>query len=220
MPYAYAGKVAGRYAKRSSYYNKTAKDTAVQALKTAQAVKSLLNVEIKAFDRSVSASVSDSGAIVPLANILQGDGNASRDGNSVKLVSMQLRSRVDQNTSASTLSTGFRWMIVRDMDNQGEVPAVTDILESASIISNLNITDYPRRFKVIADKMFTMNKDITTGKNAKVWSTYKKLNFHLKFSTAGTNDYKDNALFILYLSDEPTLEPTLTMECRTCFIDN
>ncbi len=211
------------YYRRKRVYGQAARlgmSDAKKALAIARATAALLNVEHKVHSFQVSQNVSSTGSVVSISDIAQGDTSASRDGNSIRLKSLQVRSTATTNNTANTSSSVLRWLVVKDNDNQGELPAVADIIEAANVRANMNVLAYPNRFNVIMDKTICMNKDYTTQAKKACWDRYKKLNFHLKFSSSGTNDYKDNALFLVLVSDEATYQPSCVSEFRLRFIDN
>lgn len=190
--------------------------TAAKALSVAYGVKKLINVERKVHDVAISSNVgSSTGLITQLNNISQGDTTSTRSGNSIKCVSQTIRGSASIHASATHSS--LRFLIVRDTDNQGETITVADVLNDTSPNSLLNITKYPGRFKVLMDKQFSLSD---SGAKLQHFKKHKKMSFHLKYSTQGTYDPKDNALFLIALSNEATNQPGLSAYYRLRYIDN
>lgn len=186
-----------------------------EALQVARATNKLLNVEYKNHDVNISTPPSSGGYVSSLCNVPQGDGGEARDGRSVKCTSIQLRAGYALNGAAS--ATSVRTILVVDMQNQGTDPNVTDILDTASTVSNLNIASFPGRFKVIYDRTSTIS---VTGAQRTEFKHYKKLNFHLKFEGAAGSTVTKNPLYLLLISNEATNTPSVNVHTRLRFLDN
>lgn len=205
-----------RYGKKKAWYSKkySALQIAKQAWKAAKYVKSLVNVEYKYFDvLNTSLSPSTTGAIYPLTQIADGDTYNTRDGNSIKAVSIFQRMSYQLNSSSD--ATFLRYILFMDNENQGSTPALTDVLESLGYLSPLNHVN-GTRFTVIRDKVLVLDKTF----NAKQMKVFVKCNNHIKWSGTNATDMKEGHIFMLLLSDEATNFPIVNVLSRLRFIDN
>lgn len=139
--------------------------------------------ELKDVDTDISAlSFTTTGSVTLLNGVAQGTDFTNRVGRKFNTKSILIRMVI---TSGSTATANHiaRWMIVYDKQVNGSLPAVTDILTSASISApnNLNNRD---RFVVILDKQHNIG---ATGANdnAKVFmKKYRRC--HLETTNGGT----------------------------------
>lgn len=208
--------------KRSSvaWYNRkfTAFDVASKALRAAKYVKSLINVEKKFLDTvQANTSVSSTAGVNQLSAISQGTDYNQRDGLSVKAASIQGRIQVTAN-STSTVGHQLRYILVRDMNDDGTAPVISDLLESATNVNSpLNHT-FGDRFKVLYDKSFNTSQ---TGPEIQVKDFYIPLNDHIKWSDA-TTGRRVGHIWCFYLSDTAVAgeSPTFNAYWRLRFIDN
>ncbi len=216
-----------KYVKRNykRNYGKTAMTTvnvAHKALSTALMVKKLLNVEFKNHDVTFStATVADGvGSITALTNIAQGDTTLLRDGSSMKVVSVQCKLLLKINASAS--SSDLRMMIVLDSQTNQAIYTTADLLQSVvniiSVVSPLNL-DNKFRFRVLYDKIYNVD---TGTSSTRLLKFYKKLDLKIRYDNAAAaiTSLTSNSLSVVFISNEPTNEPTVTGIFRVRFIDN
>jgi len=88
-------------------------------------------------------------------NIIQGDDISQRSGTAIKLKRFRLLFR----GTASATSASVRFILLRDMFNQGTTPAVSNILPATNWISQYADTRemQQHRFKIITDVMMDLN---------------------------------------------------------------
>lgn len=187
--------------------------TAATALKIATTVAGLINVEFKHVDLASSLNPSNSGAILSLSQVAQGDGVQNRDGNQIEVKSLRSKFTLERHASA----TGTWVRMIYFIDNQptsGSVPSVTDVLTTADP-SSLPHFDNRRRFTILADRTFNLHENLVAHGDY-----YKRLNMKHTFDGTASNTLVDNALYLLYLSNEATNTPTLLIKHRVRFIDN
>lgn len=196
---------------------RTAGEVASKALNIALKVKRLLNVEYKTIDTAVTNnSVSSTASVLPMNAIAQGDSATTRDGNSIKLMSLHIKYVLFENAAAS--ATAVRMMIVKDLLPQGAVPAITDILVASDCVSPMNLLN-SRRFKVLHKKDFGIS---TTGEDIRIGDYYTKLNFHTKYDGAGgaATDINNNGIYLILISNQVANLPTFQYASRIRFVDN
>lgn len=191
------------------------------AMGTALMVKKLLNVEYKVHDVTSSGTltaISGGGDVFSLSAIAQGDDRGERNGDSILLKNFNLRMYVVGN---DTVVSVFRMLIFFDNDNRGETPAMTDVLDTATLMSHRNL-DNIRRFTVLHDKFMTIGSTTHNNriKKIQVNKTFSKK--HIKFTgpTSGSGDYGNGALFMIILSGNSTNMQSYDMRTRLRYIDN
>lgn len=188
------------------------------ALSTALAVKKLLNVEVKFNDTSGTSIPNNTGGIATISAMTKGTNYNQREGNSIKNMSIQWRGTASINASAT--ETFVRLMIFRDNECQGAYPAVTDVLQSASVVSPLNHLN-GKRFKILSDKVYSLS--INGRENLSFKHFIKIDKSHCKYNDANAGDVTDQregALMYLIISNEATNKPSCQLYFRQRFVDN
>lgn len=194
---------------------------AQKALKIAQQVKSLLNVEVKNHDVQQSlVNITSTPVIVQLTNIANGDTTNTRDGSQVKLTALEFTMQILLNSSATRSS--FRCLIICDKQTNQALYTPGDVLEDVSgtdmIFSPINL-DNKRRFQILAD--FTSHVGTAEGR-IKHFKRYIKLNKIIRWdaSTPSIADLTQSSLSLLMVSTEGTNGVTVTTFSRLRFVDN
>lgn len=228
MPYKWVKRKYG-HAKRAVKHTygagKSAYSMASHALKAANAVRKLINVEYKAFDDSANYSTQTTTASVScLSNIPQGDTSITRDGYSVKVLKLQVRYAAYCDPDAGGASQGptlFRFMIVQALSDVAPTAAlvlngVTDVLSYRNI-------DGTAQFRVLHDKIMYLSESDSEQK-------FVELNFkaeqlpcqHITWDqtdTAGTS-FRKGGIYVLAISDTVANPPIFQWRSRIRFTDN
>lgn len=213
--------------KRSNvpWYNQkmTPLQMAQKALRAANYVRTLINVERKAFDKTItSTSITQTGVFSALHLIPQGTTGQTRDGNEVKMISLMERFTLARN-SAGLVVQRVRYILFKD--NQflpgASTPSLADILENTTlnILSPLNIIDgnAGNRFQIIKDHVYST--DDNNKQQITVENVYK-IQDHLHYvGTAGT-DIVSPVYYALFISDVASNQPVVEAYYRTRFVDN
>lgn len=174
-----------------------------------------LNVEKKYNDITIGATVGTAGAIYSLNTLAQGTGAVARDGNSIKLTSLQIRHSVVMNPTAVTNT--FRIIVFQDLQEVlGTNPAVTDVLQTASFLAPLNRAR-AGRFKVLSEHVFLLS---ATGSQIAYTKEYKKLSVHQHWSDSTSTNIEKNGIYVLAISDQNVNVSTYNAYCRLTFVDN
>jgi hypothetical protein len=196
-------------------------DAGAAALKLAKRIAKLINIETKFFDFTTSQTPTFSGTIDWVTNVIQGVGISQRVGDSLRAQSFEICWTASMN-SLETKNTVLRYLLVKDYENQGSVPAVVDIIEVAG--SSTNILSPPdfinrNRFAIVDDVMVQLDN---SGENALVYRKKYPINNHLKYrGTAGTAaDLAEGNLFVLFLSDENGNNPSVKFYSRLVYTDD
>lgn len=206
-----------RRGKRSTYAPNKWAWYAKQAWKGVKFVKSIINSEKHYFDNtSVTGAVASAGTIYCLSNIAQGDDVNNRQGNSVLAKTLYVRGTMYRNVSNTAVINSVRCIWFQDTSNQGSDPTVTDILQSADVRSPLNV-DKTSRYSIIRDKVYTLSVGGQAGFNIK---KFLPINNHLKYTGSSGSNIYTNALYVLVITDQSTLQPVFDMTSRLAFYDN
>lgn len=195
--------------------------TASRALSFVKGAASLINAEIKHVDVSQSYSISTTATLAYLSGIAQGDGNTSRDGNSVKLKGGIIRLFIARNASA-TLSR-VRIITFCDTRNQGTAPTATDVVDTAVTCNGLiNIDSEPNRFVIINDSIVAVDDGGGLQKHLTIDMTPAINDMHLMFSGTGATvtSARGPVLYTLLLSNEATNTVGVAFDARVLFVDN
>lgn len=214
--YNYSSKSHNRrrgFKKRGKIYGAAA----YQLYKDVRYLKSLVNVEFKYDDTTVSGgNVDNNGTVTYISGIQQGDAGTQRDGNQVKVVSLQLRGEVSQNPSAT--DTTLRTMIVCDTKPRSGVGiSITDVLDTINVNSFRNLNNR-KRFWIMYDRNTYLS--INGSRTRKIPAWYKKLQMKLVFDGAANNDSTSYSIYLIQISDEATNTPVVDWRTRLRFIDN
>lgn len=206
-----------RYQRRPAkhgYFGQAGTD-ASKALAMAGKALSLINTEHKIIDADASANVTTTAQIILLNGVGQGDDNFQRNGRSIKMTSTYFRGTAVKATPATT--TFLRMMIVEDHQCNGAIFGITDVLVTATIDSPRNV-DEGKRFKVLKDKVYTLNSD-----HPQIFiKHFSKLDDHVEFKgTVNTvASISTNSLYLVLLSTEAVDFPVVNYYNRVRFIDN
>lgn len=194
---------------------------ALSAYKMAKYLKSVINVEYKYKDTvASSANITTTPAISLLNLVNQGDTSSSRDGDSIKMVSLDLNVNLLKNVGSTAVNQIKVCLIKKDPTN-GVAPSNTDIWDTttgsmAMVKRNLAYTD---SIKVIKKWDVILAPGVKEGINLKC---NLKLNQHVKYKgTAQTVADIMTASYWLYIvTDQASTFPTYAYTCRIRFIDN
>ena len=194
---------------------------AAKALALAKYLKGVVNVDYKKHDIQQSqTAVATTPSIIQLSNIAQGDTTNTRDGASVKIVSVRFSYSITGHASAP--QTLVRIMLVCDKQTNEAIYANDDLLEDISLADNIvsprNLNNQ-RRFNVLYDKI---HKFSNTGEQAVHRVFHKKLQLKLRYdnSAAAITSLTQSSLSLVQFSDQATNTPLITSSIRLRYVDN
>ncbi len=190
-----AGIVRG-YTRRSGYYGRFVKGG-----------------ELKFWDVSRNAAIKSAGAVEASLNLIpQGVTESERVGRKCTIKKIAFRGALilrASTTSAATSSLS-RVMLVQDKQANGAVPVVTDILETAGVLSWNNLAN-SGRFKVLMDEFMSFKAAGAAASGAafvfsedrKMLSCYKEVTLPLEFSstTGAITEIRSNNLLLVTIGD-------------------
>jgi hypothetical protein len=182
--------------------------------------KLIYSKEVKHFDGSYDNTIPNTGAIVAITDIPQGDTEQTRDGNQVFVKSLHLKLWVKKNVNAT--HSALRYLIVKDTRNAGAAPTLAEIFEgSANVLDFLEVNDASRgRFKVIRSGMINQD-DVSKGSFYEDW--YIKQNQKITFDGSSGSDYANNTYWGIFVSDQDVATgdmPTISFYYRVGYTDS
>jgi len=192
----------------------------------AKFLASVINVEHKFKDTVFARSViSSTPSVTFISGTSQGDGqNGHRNGDSIKLSSVNLRGMVMVPTGTGQPPRILRIILVNDKVSDGSTPALSDLLDNTTlpnVYARYNPDNMGGRFKILYDKRIV----VSATSNAIKFGCYRKLKHHLKYTgaTANVTDASVGHLFVLVMSDDnapDTNDPSIEFNSCIRYIDN
>lgn len=189
------------------------------AMKIASTVASLINVEFKRVDTSSSFTPGTTGQLLHLSPIAQGDSVLNRDGNQVKIKSVEIRAFFQLHSDADF--DAIRFIPLIDLRSDSTSITVADVLASSGVsVNTLSFRNLDNRTRFVVLKDFppiTMTQKSTTAVY-KHW--YKKLDLKSIWDGGASTDVQAKQLYLLILCKENDHKSTIDVRTRVRFIDN
>lgn len=195
------------------------------------------NGEKKVIDIAVgSIQVNTTASINLLNGTVQGTDYTQRIGRKIVLKSVYIRGYVRLEATAGAAGAGepqlARMIIVVDNQPNGTVFAITDLLMSANVSSQLNLNNRDR-FSILCDKEWVFDPWVGglapisgyCGRAIHAVKKYKKINMETIFNAgnAGTiADMNSGALYMVWLGSQPvgvTNDVNAIVSTRVRFVD-
>lgn len=191
--------------------------------------------EKKIIDLVNQAAIYESAATVAstsvwlLNGVSQGSDYTNRIGRKITMTSVFFRCTSSLATSPNAISIPVRIMIVYDEQTNGADPAGTDLLQTpanAMALTNLSNRD---RFKILYDKIRTINTQGTTDgalADKLYLSKYIKMSLPVIFNGTGNTSgaIQTGGLYMFFISNAtagtPDNRPKATFSSRVRFIDD
>lgn len=189
---------------------------ASKAWRTAKYIKGMVNCEVKKYDTTATINPANAGASsLHMTALSQGDDYASRDGNSVLLKNLTIRSTYTLNASAS--STQITCVVLRDKQQVGDTtPAWSDIFNNTDPRAFLHASTVGR-FEVLGRRLITLS---SSGVTTKCDQIYIKLNKHCRFNGSASTDIQKGGVYVFWISNESVYMPQVEYHARLTFYDN
>lgn len=194
---------------------------ASKALALAKHLKTIVNVEFKNHDiQATSDALAITPAITQLTNIAIGDTTNTRDGSSLKLVSLMFNYTLI--SSASAVSSHVRVLLVHDRQTNEAIYVIGDLLQDTSandnIVSPRNL-DNSHRFQVLYDRVHNLS---VGGNSTKSYKFFKKLQLKIRYDNAAAaiTSLTQSSLSLVTMTNEPTNVPVITHHIRLRYVDN
>lgn len=178
------------------------------------AIKEAKMKETKFLDAAANGTtVTTTATVNGIFTLPVGTGDSQRVGNRVWMKSFFLRLAVTPNATAGL--NFLRFIVFKDRQCNGSAPAASDLLTSSTNYLSPLLMDNNMRFKILFDRIYTVDSDAT---GAQVDKVYRKLKFPVEFQDT-TSAAISNGLFILMISDQATNGPTVSYQSRLKYTD-
>lgn len=217
----YRGGYRRRY-NRASYIRKKQPDNftkyanyAVTALKGVKYVMGLVNSELYKHDVSYTTPINNTGVLIPLTGLAEGNGEDDRTGNSILVKSVDMDGSVSMQGSNNTI---IKMCLVMDTQQQADTtPSFTDIYESASINSHLN-KNTVGRFSILWCKYYALN--VGSVQTTKV-GFHHAMQEHVRYNGSTGTDIQKNGLYLAIISNQTgAASPFCELKTRVSYHDN
>lgn len=196
-----------------------------QIAKDVAFVKTLVNAEKKFIDTVSSGTTlaaAPSGTLVLLNGSTQGDTYTNRDGNSFKMVSLQIQGAVSMPSAA--LRDFVRISVVLDQQPNAAAPtggisSIYDVSVSSGSYA-LRAKQTVDRFKVLKEIVLPLSAN---GNEMQCFKEFLTLDVHTKNNDSNTGTISDiytNALYLVFAGNNSSNQSTIYYSCRVRFIDN
>jgi len=167
--------------------------------KTVGGIMQMINPEKKFVDNNTStAFIPTTGTAVATYTMMpQGLGDQARTGNTIKGHSIYGRYVLYLDPSATRSTVRLMWVL--DKENNGSIPALSDILDNVDVVSGMNL-DSSKRYAILRDTVYTMNSGNRTLIKGKF---YFPTDFHVHYDgpSGAITDAKENQVFLFAISD-------------------
>lgn len=194
-------------------------EIAGKAFSTAKYLATLVNVEEKLIDSGAVAvpntSFTTTGIVYFLTGVAQGSDYNTRNGNSIKTSYYNLGITL----ACGTQATFIRVILVRDRENRGATPSITDVLETVAPTAHYNHNNL-RRFTVLHDSLTYLNSAVPQ-RTIEI-SKADKTHLYYQGTTSAVASADENAQFLIMLSDQASgvAAPNAVYNYRLGFVDN
>lgn len=232
-----------RYKKRyglTRHRKPDAFDYARSAWKATKQIKRLINVEVKRhfFSEVITATtpgvgINDTWASRSLCSVAQGDTTLTRDGNSIKPLSLSIRMlfQIAQSTQANFIDRHLRVILLRAKSEQGA--GATEVLSAYTGNNVLSVNEDILSFKnpallynttTLMDKVYKLRScdQNNTGITRLYINESLKLSGHINFA-GSTTAPEDGGIYMVFCTDLPSTvsgSPALSINSVLTFTDN
>lgn len=187
-----------------------------------QVVKSLIgqSLEHKRANLILNGTAAPGGEILCLSQfVAEGDGISQRTGRIISLVNFVVRYTRVLNTLTNKTSC-LRTIVFLDTQNQGTIPAVTDVLQAASVVSAYEVNNSQQhRFRFLRDEFETLCDGGANNRKASAWHFRQKFQVHYGGATDAAASNRKNAIFILVLTNNTVSGPDWSIGVGLDFTD-
>lgn len=204
----------------SSYMTKAAKvaTMALAAYRGVNYLKGLVNAEKHFLTNAGSASITNSGGVIALHGVAQGDTINDRNGNSIFARSLSGWLSLSRSQSAGNAVQVIKLAIVQDMQQVADSdPSYTSIWNAVSPLALTAVTQLGR-YKILWSRV--VHLDITSNVGA-VKKVFLPMKHHIRYNGTATSDIQKGGLYLTYTTDQTVSNyPDLGYNLRLSFYDN
>lgn len=187
---------------------------AQQALRGVKQLRGIINSELHRKDSTATPSVSTSGYIFTVSDIVQGDVYDNRQGNSILVKSLNIQGNIKWNTSA-TDSALTMWVIIDTQQASDTTPSIGDIFNGQGPHSILNAQTVGR-YKILLKKHYSQD----SSKQLVFVDEHMTMNHHVRYNGALASDIQKGGIYVVFISNRGTLSPQATIVSRLSYYDN
>jgi hypothetical protein len=188
---------------------------------TRQAVLSMLNArrEKKYNDNAYSGTLTNSGVVSPWTEVVaQGDSSSTRDGAQIELVMLKLQYRLANTASGTYIA---RIIVFCDTMNEGVMPAVTDILTTATVSSNYTRdVEIVKRYHILYDQSHSLTVGATTESIIKYQKIRCRRIVSYNGTTAATGSNGKNSVWTLRITNNGSTVVSYGISQGTLYYDS
>lgn len=154
-----------------------------------------------------------------LNDIVQGDGQSARIGDTCKFLSVLVRFVVSID-AVGPATAMLRAIMVKQKQPNGVDLVLTDVLQSTAA-NQLMVTPYllrnAKQWVVLHDRTYNFNQ---LDKSQKKITIFKRLNMETRYAGGGggINNIETNGLYLFLFSDQGILGPSVEFQVRTRFV--
>jgi len=220
MPYRRAPRSRYRRRTRRTRYTTTgsALHLARQAARGVYYLKGLVNSEKFKHDVSAAGTLTNTGTVVALTGITQGDDEVERTGNSIFVRSSHTMLKIYRDVSVGNDTQLVRVALIMDMQQGSDLnPTFAGIYQINGPLNFLDLSTVGR-FKVLWNRFITLDK---TNQLSKVINKFYKLRHHVRYNGSASTDIQKGGLYLVMSSDQTSSGfPSFTLEHRLSYHDN
>lgn len=172
-------------------------------------------LEKKYTDTAITGTMTLAGTTIGCNLLATGTSSTTRTGNTTQGVEVIVRgTHYDANPSVS------RYILFWDRQPNGALPAVTDVLQSASVVSNYNCNNVVgvggARFSILKDMTITTNIDITATAHQQCFNFKLPLTSKTFYSgtTSAISSIAKNSLVWLEIGNTTSATHTVNVQYR------
>lgn len=191
---------------------------AERAVKGVKFLSKLINIETKFADFIANTGVTTTPIVVYVSALAQGLDISNRVGDSIRLQGLQYAFSI----SVSLLCTGPNWiriLLVRDLQNQGAAPVLTDVLTGLSSVALPNYIQ-SSRYNILYDETVAFVREV--GPMVDIRKGTIPLNGHVKYrsTSAAAASAAEGSLFLMAVSSLAVNNPSLDYCVRLTYTDD
>ncbi len=177
--------------------------------------------ELRLSTTTGSGTASASGTVWAITQgIIQGDNIEQREGAQINVKHLTVQLQATMNSAAE--GTQLRVIVFRDLESHGTVPAVTDVLDTASTMSGYNVYwRQSRRFKIMVDQLIPMSISGNSRHISRRWDFKQnmvKVTYLGNTDVAGANG--PNSYYLLVIDDLGANHPTYGFGWTVTYFDS
>ncbi len=181
-------------------------------------------IEKKHFNVSESMNFASDETLRAISTMAQGDTSATRTGLKISAKNLYLKFGITWSAGVASSAGVCRMLVILDKNSVGTAPALTDVLESGSTISQYQNVNEGRRFVILYDKIFNNGNSSSTADTDRAVHVVIPINRNIWFLNSGATPTTlgRNQLYVLGIGDSTIASgnaPAVTYNSRLYYED-